>query len=437
MMAFARRLPAERARQPSPLRQEPQPTAHSNAMLGVRLQVPSFVTMTWALTGLAGLITTSACGHTVHATTRASAVPESTPEVFAVYPHDASAFTQGLEWHDGALLESTGRYGQSSLRRVQLETGEVLANYALDTIYFGEGLTRVDDRIIQLTWKSGLAFVYDLALEPIAPTSYPYEGEGWGLCYDGTRLVQSDGSATLTFRDPHTFAVQGTVDVTLAGDPISQINELECVDGLVYANVWTTNTIIVIEPTTGTVVHRILAADLLTPEEADSANWLNGIAFMPETGHFLITGKLWPKLFEVRFADLDGDDDDDDNDTSQTHDPDSGSSESQSHGTSDSDTENSTDTGSSDDGMTNDAGSGTTDDDNSGNAGGTSIDDGTTGSAGPGGSDGCRCASSAGAMSYQAGYWWFLTTAWWVLRSRRDVVRDRGRASTYAPVPAR
>ena len=201
---------------------------------------------------------------------------------------------------EGKLFESTGLTGQSTLRRVTLATGMVERNFALDATYFGEGLERVDRRLIQLTWMNAIAIVYDLdAFTELA--RFSYQGEGWGLCFDGTDLVMSNGSDRLVFRDPRTFAVRGEVAVRRGAAPVTRLNELECVGSLVYANVWQTNTIVRIDKATGTVLTDIDASGLLTPAETQAADVLNGIAYDPATRHFYLTGKLWPKLFEVSF----------------------------------------------------------------------------------------------------------------------------------------
>ncbi len=229
-----------------------------------------------------------------------SAAPERlAPEVLSVRPHDADAFTQGLLFFDGSLFESVGRYGQSSLREVDPRTGGVLRRVAVPDEFFAEGLARVGDRLIQLTWREGTAFVYELeTLRRVG--SFRYEGEGWGLCYDGSRLYMSDGSATLTVRDPRTFTVIGRVPVNLDGSPVPLLNELECVRGAVYANVWQTNALVEIDKTSGAVRNVIDASGLLTDAEAVPADVLNGIAYNRKQDTFLLTGKLWPKLFEVR-----------------------------------------------------------------------------------------------------------------------------------------
>jgi len=223
-------------------------------------------------------------------------------EVLATYPHAPEAFTQGLLVHDGALYESTGRYGRSSLRRIDPETGKVLAERALSPNLFGEGLARVGDRLVQLTWREGVAPVWDLStLEPLDQLSY--QGEGWGLTFDGERLVMSDGSAWLVFRDPETLAELGRVLVTLDGEPLEELNELEWVGGAVWANVWGSSSVVRIDPATGVVTG---VADLsallarLPPAESRGIDVLNGIAWWPERDAFLVTGKLWPRVFLVK-----------------------------------------------------------------------------------------------------------------------------------------
>ncbi|MEM7048113.1 MAG: glutaminyl-peptide cyclotransferase [Acidobacteriota bacterium] len=230
-----------------------------------------------------------------------AAVREAYVEVLEVFPHDEQAFTQGLEWYDGALLESTGQFGESSLRRVEISSGEVEKRREVDSRYFAEGLTRVGDRLIQLTWQAGEALVYDA--ESLAPRGrLDYRGEGWGLCFDGERLVMSDGSSQLTFRDPETFAELSTLEVTLRGRPLRNLNELECVHGEVYANVFGSDVIVAIDPLSGRVTQMVDASGLLPPSEARHADVLNGIAWDPVGERFLVTGKNWPKLFAVRFV---------------------------------------------------------------------------------------------------------------------------------------
>ncbi len=225
-----------------------------------------------------------------------------TYRVVAVYPHDRAAFTQGLVYHAGELYESTGLYGQSSLRRVQLETGEVLQRHDLDTRYFAEGLALVEDRLIQLTWRERTGFVYDRnGFALLAEWSYPTEG--WGLTYDGAHLIMSDGSATLRFLDPQTFTVQREVTVTDRGQPVRLLNELEYVNGEVWANVWQTDFVVRIDPQSGTVKGMIDFSGLLSPEDrALPVDVLNGIAYDAQGDRIFVTGKLWPKLFHVEIV---------------------------------------------------------------------------------------------------------------------------------------
>ena len=225
-------------------------------------------------------------------------------EVLSVRPHDRAAFTQGLLLHNALLYESTGLVGESSLREVDPSSGEVLRRVTIDPPIFAEGLARVDDRLIQLTWLNGVALVYDVAtLSRLR--EHPYTGEGWGLCYDGTRLVMSDGSSQLFFRDPVTFELIGQVAVTRDGQPVPRLNELECVGDDVYANVWQTDEIVRVDRDSGRVLASIDASGLLSPEAArlrSPDDVLNGIAYDADTGTFLITGKRWPSLYEVRFV---------------------------------------------------------------------------------------------------------------------------------------
>ncbi|MCY3863440.1 MAG: glutaminyl-peptide cyclotransferase [bacterium] len=226
-----------------------------------------------------------------------------TYQVVATHPHDTSSFTQGLVWFDGLVYEGTGLRGQSVLRIIDLPTGRVLQETAADPQHFGEGLALVDDQLIWLTWQAGTAGVYHRdTLEQTG--SFSYSGEGWGLCHDGARLVMSDGSNTLTFRHPTTFEAMGSVAVTRAdGSPVNRLNELECVGNQVWANVWLTDRIVVIDPDTGSVTAEADMAGIISPhpELTDSDSVLNGIAYRPDTGTFLITGKRWPTIFEVRF----------------------------------------------------------------------------------------------------------------------------------------
>lgn len=230
----------------------------------------------------------------------ASVVESLSVQVRRAFPHDPGAYTQGLLWWDGRLYESTGQYGRSDLRRIDPATGAVEQRVAISPAYFGEGLARIDDRLVMLTWKAQRAFVFGLDRFDEQRT-FRYEGEGWGLCNDGRRLVMSNGSDRLTFRDLRTFEVLGEVAVTLRGFPLTQINELECVGEAVYANVYQSDFLVRIDPGSGRVTHYIEASGLLTREERRGVDVLNGIAFDPGAETFYITGKLWPKMFEVTF----------------------------------------------------------------------------------------------------------------------------------------
>jgi len=231
----------------------------------------------------------------------ASAIDELRVHVIRSYPHSTDAFTQGLVWQEGVLYESTGRYGRSSLREVRLADGKVLRQRELEPRFFGEGLAQAGDRLIQLTWRSGLAFVSDLSTFERRDT-FHYRGEGWGLCYDGTTLVMSDGSSMLQFRDPDSMELVRKVNVSRNGHPVRNLNELECVGSEVYANIWQSNEIVRIDPKTGRVTASIDASGLLSRIEAIRADVLNGIAYRPESKTFLLTGKLWPHVFEVELV---------------------------------------------------------------------------------------------------------------------------------------
>ena len=239
--------------------------------------------------------------------TAAPGVERLAVRVVARYPHDPEAFTQGLLWHDGALWESTGVHGSSSLRRVDLATGVVEERAPLPPEVFGEGLALAGGRLVQLTWQEGRAFFWDPAGLALLEEKR-YSGEGWGLAWDGARLVQSDGTSTLTFRDPVSFAALGRQQVTLGGRPLARLNELEVAGAALWANLWGSDDIVRIDPATGRVTGRVDASPLRVEAEAAAARLgrridvLNGIAWRPETGTFLLTGKLWPLLFEVELV---------------------------------------------------------------------------------------------------------------------------------------
>ncbi len=218
------------------------------------------------------------------------------------HPHDRAAFTQGLTIADGQLYEGTGLYGESKLRRVDLLTGAVLQEIELDSRYFGEGIAVVGDRIVQLTYQTGVGFVYDRkSFKQLREFRYP--GEGWGLTYDGQRLIMSDGTDTIRFWHPETLEEMGRMRVRDGDLAVTRINELEYVDGALYANIWEQERIARIDPRTGIVTAWVDMSNLLTAtERSRGVDVLNGIAHDPRTGNFLVTGKLWPWVFEVQFV---------------------------------------------------------------------------------------------------------------------------------------
>jgi glutamine cyclotransferase len=235
------------------------------------------------------------------ATPSTRVVEELRVRVVRTLPHDRAAFTQGLLLFDNKLYESTGLYGQSTLRRVDPDSGTVEAKVALDRELFAEGLARVGGHLVQITWQSGRAFYWNLTSFK-QEREVTYEGEGWGLCYDGHRLVMTDGSDKLFFRDPESFAKTGEIAVRRAGAPVRNLNELECVDGVVYANIWQDTQIVRIDPGTGEVTAIIDASNLLSPDDRPGTDVLNGIAAIPGSRNLLITGKLWPHIFEVELV---------------------------------------------------------------------------------------------------------------------------------------
>ena len=226
-----------------------------------------------------------------------------TVRILAEHPHDPGAFTQGLLLDGGELYESTGQVGASSLREVDPATGTVIRQRDIPRPYFAEGLARVDGTLYQLTWQAGTAFAWERdTFNPVR--SFAYQGEGWGLCFDGTSLYMSDGSDLLTRRDPGDFSVRGTVRVTRDGAGVDRLNELECVGDSIYANVWLTDTIVRIDKDSGRVSAVIDASPLRArmPELTNRDAVLNGIAYDPEAERFFVTGKWWPKMFEVTFV---------------------------------------------------------------------------------------------------------------------------------------
>ena len=215
-----------------------------------------------------------------------------------VYPHDETAFTQGLIFEDGVLYEGTGLYGNSSLRRVELETGVILQLHALSNDYFGEGITLFDDKIIQLTWQSQKGFVYDKdSFELLQEFSYPTQG--WGITNDGNQLIMSDGTANLYFLDPETFQRIGQVEVHDNGI-VTKLNELEYINGEVYANIWLTDKIAIINPNSGQVTGWIDLTGIYNQENSNPNSVLNGIAYDTENERLFVTGKFWSQLFQIK-----------------------------------------------------------------------------------------------------------------------------------------
>lgn len=221
-------------------------------------------------------------------------------EVVSSYPHDPTSFTQGLLWHDGSLYEGTGLEGQSKLRRLEFPSGKVLKEINLSSEYFGEGLALVDNRLIQLTWKSHRGFVYDLdSFKRLQ--EFAYDTEGWGLTYDGSNLILSDGSSNLFYLDPQTFKPIKKLAVTMNGQPLTEINELEFIEGEIWSNVWQTDLIVRIDPSTGRVTSFLNLKGILAPsDKTGREDVLNGIAYDAEKKRIFITGKLWPRIFEIR-----------------------------------------------------------------------------------------------------------------------------------------
>lgn len=225
--------------------------------------------------------------------------PQYTYQVVNKYPHDLGAFTQGLVYHEGRFYEGTGLYGESSLRIVEPITGEILEKRDLPAEFFGEGVTILGEYVYQVTWRERTSFIYDLDLNPVG--NFTISGEGWGLTTDGTRLILSDGTSIISFIDPDTLSVVDMVTVTYEGGVVDLLNELEYIEGYIYANIWQTDNIAKIDPATGEVVSWIDLtglSDMLDSKQGIDV--LNGIAYDPDTGKIYVTGKQWPNLFEIR-----------------------------------------------------------------------------------------------------------------------------------------
>jgi glutamine cyclotransferase len=221
-------------------------------------------------------------------------------KIAAVYPHDPSAFTQGLVYHNGFIYEGTGLYGASSLRQVRLNDGVVTKGLLLPDNYFGEGIAIVDDRIYQLTWQENTGFVYDLNSFALLDR-FTYPTEGWGLTYDGEYLIMSDGSSVLTYLDSQDYSRVKQIAVTSLAGPVEHLNELEYIDGVIFANIWLEDLVVMIDPENGEVLGWIDFSELRTHLNVDPnrIDVLNGIAYIPETDQLVITGKLWPAVFAV------------------------------------------------------------------------------------------------------------------------------------------
>jgi glutamine cyclotransferase len=226
-------------------------------------------------------------------------IPVYTYNITNTYPHDRNAYTEGLVFEDGVLYEGTGLFEQSTLCRVELETGDILQIRELPAQFFGEGITIYGNKIIQLTWKSNIGFVYDKNSFELLQ-EFNYSTEGWGITNDGARLIMSDGTSTLHFLDPQTFEEIGQLEVFDNDGPVTRLNELEYVQGEIYANVWQTDWVARIAPETGRVIGWVDLAGLLTTEDrSEPVDVLNGIAYDAKNDCLFVTGKLWPKLFEI------------------------------------------------------------------------------------------------------------------------------------------
>jgi glutaminyl-peptide cyclotransferase len=248
---------------------------------------------------LACLLLLSLAGAAPPVSAQGKTTPRYGYEVVRSYPHNPNAFTQGLLFRDGQLYESTGLEGRSSVLLVRLETGVVQQEEALPAQYFGEGIVDWEDKIIQLTWQHGVGFVRDRKTLALLST-FRYPGEGWGLARDAKRIIMSDGTNQLRFLDPATLKETGRLTVTEQGRPVDKLNELEYIKGEIWANVWQSHEIVRIDPKSGHVTGRIDLSGLLKPEEAARADVLNGIAYDAKGDRIFVTGKLWPRLFEIR-----------------------------------------------------------------------------------------------------------------------------------------
>jgi len=235
----------------------------------------------------------------IEAFNNSNIIPVYNYKVVTTYPHDQSAFTQGLVFEDGFLYEGTGLHGYSTLRRIKLETGEILQIIELPLQFFGEGVTIHGNKIIQLTWQSNTGFVYDkYSFKLLQKFNYP--DEGWGITGDGKCLIMSDGTSTLHFLNPKTFEEIGQIEVSVNSTPLTGINELEYIKGEIYANIWQTERIARINPLTGQVIGWIDLKGILSPEDdSETVDVLNGIAYDAKNDRLFVTGKFWPKIYEI------------------------------------------------------------------------------------------------------------------------------------------
>lgn len=251
----------------------------------------------WLLV-LTGVIFINGCSN-LEPSANSNVIPVYTYKVVNTYPHDRNAFTEGLAFEDDLLYEGTGLHGYSNLRSVKLETGEILQICELSPRFFGEGVTIYENKIIQLTWQSHIGFVYDkYSFKLLQEFNYP--DEGWGITHDGNHLIMSDGTQTLHFLDPETFEEISQIEVYENDIPVTRINELEYIQGEIYANIWQTERIARIDPLTGQVIGWIDLEGILSPEDhSETVDVLNGIAYDAKNNRLFVTGKFWPKLFEI------------------------------------------------------------------------------------------------------------------------------------------
>lgn len=255
-----------------------------------------------AATAFLALVSCSPASGPSPSTPTAPVTPAYSYEVVATYPHDVAAFTEGLLIQDGQLYESTGQEGASWVRKVDLATGQVQQQFDVDPKYFGEGMVIWDDRIITLTWRGQKGYILDRAtLQPKGEWTYP--GEGWALTRDDKQIYMSDGTSQIRRIDPITLQETGRIDVKLNGRPIDKINELEFIKGEIWANVFETDRIVRIDPASGNVTGIVYLGGILTPEERRKTDVLNGIAYDKATDKVYVTGKYWPKLFEIKIKD--------------------------------------------------------------------------------------------------------------------------------------